>query len=99
MNRDKRLEELEIKRKQISAKIQAIKAREQAQDRKHDTRRKILIGSMVLTMMKRGELSKPQVIHWLDTHLKNDRDRKLFGLLTDKTLEQSTAVNKPESGV
>lgn len=76
----KRLEALEAKRKQIDAQIQAIKAREQKQHRKDDTRRKVLIGGIVLKMVKTGEMPEARLAQLLDRHLDADRDRKLFGL-------------------
>ena len=76
----KRLEALEAKRKQLDAQIQALKTREQAQSRKDDTRRKVLIGGVVLKMVKTGEMPEARLSQLLDKHLDAERDRKLFGL-------------------
>lgn len=76
----KRLEALEAKRKQIEAQIQALKSHEQAQARKDDTRRKVLIGGVVLKMVKTGEMPEERLTQLLDKHLDTERDRKLFGL-------------------
>ena len=75
-----RLESLTAKRDQLNAQIQAIRAREQAQKRKDDTRRKVLIGSVFLKMIKAGEMKQEQLDRILDKHLEKERDRSLFGL-------------------
>ena len=69
--------------KQLKAQKQAIEAREKAkqkeQDRKDDTRRKILLGSMLLKDMENEE-KKTKILADLNEYLTEDRDRKLFGL-------------------
>ena len=69
------------KAKQIEARIQAIEAREKArqkeQDRKDDTRRKILAGSFLLKQME-DEAKKTKILADLNEYLTEDRDRKLF---------------------
>ena len=75
-----RLESLTAKRDQLNAQIQAIRAREQAQKRKDDTRRKVLIGSVFLKLIKDGEMKQEQLDRILDKHLDKERDRSLFGL-------------------
>lgn len=89
-----KLDALTEKRDQINAQIQAIKAREKAQQRKDDTRRKVLIGSVVLQMLKTGEMPEERLIKILDKHLNKQRDRELFDL-QEKTaleLEESTGA-------
>lgn len=51
---NKRLEELTKRRDQITAQIQALKAREQTAEHKHDTRRKVLIGAAVQDRVRKG---------------------------------------------
>ena len=69
--------------KQLKAQKQAIEAREKAkqkeQDRKDDTRRKILLGSYLLKKME-DEAEKQKTLAGLNEYLTEDRDRKLFGL-------------------
>ncbi|KXB09922.1 hypothetical protein [Xylella fastidiosa] len=78
--KEERLKALELKQAQIKAQIQAIKARDTAQERKDDTRRKVLIGSVVLKLIKDGKLEQTQINQWLDDALTAVRDRALFGL-------------------
>ena len=71
------------KAKQIEARLQAIEAREKAkqkeQDRKDDTRRKILLGSYLLKKMENGQ-NKEKILAELSEYLTEDRDKQLFGL-------------------
>lgn len=78
--KSERLEELQKKEAQIKAQIQAIKAQESSEERKKDTRRKILIGGVVLSKVKRGEWGNDRLHSLLNNELKADRDRELFGL-------------------
>ena len=62
---------------------QAIEAREKKkiteQKRKDDTRRKILLGSMLLKDMENEE-KKTKILADLNEYLTENRDRNLFGL-------------------
>lgn len=87
--KEERLKALEQKQAQIKAQIQALKARDTAQDRKDDTRRKVLIGGFVLAQMKKNgigvQLMTYESVRFMDT-LNNDRDRVLFGLAAKPAL-------------
>ncbi len=76
----KRLEQLLKKREELSAQIQKIRAREATQKRKEDTRRKILLGALVMEMMSKGELDRDKLMKRLDGFLTREIDRKLFEL-------------------
>ena len=80
---DQKIAKQEERLKQLKAQKQAIEAREKAkqkeQDRKDDTRRKILLGSMLLKDMENEE-KKTKILADLNEYLTEDRDRKLFGL-------------------
>ena len=77
-------------RKKALEKLQAIKARRQAlvnrekakqkeQERKDETRRKILLGSYLLKKME-DEAEKQKILAEINEYLTEDRDRKLFNL-------------------
>ncbi len=51
------------------------------QKRKDDTRRKILLGSLMIDMIKKGELDEKKILKRLDGFLSRDTDRKLFNFL------------------
>ena len=86
--KSKRLDKLTEKRNQINAQIQAIKYREQTQKRKDDTRRKILIGSVMLKMVQSGEMPKERLAEKLDKHLTKPNERQLFDL-SEKTSQEN----------
>ena len=84
------LETLEQQEKKALEKLQAIKARRQAlvnrekakqkeQERKDETRRKILLGSYLLKKME-DEAEKQKILAEINEYLTEDRDRKLFNL-------------------
>lgn len=50
------------------------------QERAKDTRRKILLGAMLLEKIKRGDTDVNQIRADLDPFLKRNADRELFGL-------------------
>ena len=87
--KEERLKALEQKQAQIKAQIQALKVRDTAQDRKDDTRRKVLLGGFVLAQMKKNGIGVQSVtyesVRFIDT-LNNDRDRVLFGLAAKPAL-------------
>ena len=82
MNRTRqdRIKELEQKKKQIEARIQKLKAIESTKKRKEDTRRKILLGAMVMKLIETGYWQKEEIYEQLDKFLDKAIDRKLFGL-------------------
>ncbi len=86
----KRLEQLLKKREELSAQIQKIRAREATQKRKEDTRRKILLGALVMEMMERGELDRDKIMKRLSGFLTREIDRKLFDF---PVLEKGKASN------
>lgn len=80
MAKTKRLEQLEQKRDQLNAHIQRERNKAQAEERKRDNRRMILIGRMVMREAERNEDTKRGLENRLDRYLDKDRDRELFGL-------------------
>lgn len=78
----KKLEELLKKREQLNAQIQKERNKLSSQQRKEDTRRKILLGALVMEMMKKGELDEKKIMKRLDGFLTSDIDRKLFNFST-----------------
>jgi len=57
-----------------------------AQERKNETRRKILLGGLILKMVKEGKLTQSQLTQWLESGIKAERDRALFGLADKSAL-------------
>lgn len=81
---DERISGLEEKLKQLKTRQARLDARKRAlasrQERKNDTRRKILLGATVLARIDRKELDQAEVNRWLDQSLTRPDDRTLFGL-------------------
>ena len=87
LKRTDRIVQLEEKLRQLKAREQAVDARrrilESRRKRKDDTRRKILVGAVVLAKVEQGELDSGQLRRWLDSVLTRADDRGLFGLRTE----------------
>ena len=82
-NIEKKIEAQLEKLKQLKAQKQAIEAREKnknkEQQRKDDTRRKILLGSYLIKKMQ-NEANKEKILMELNEYLTENRDRQLFDL-------------------
>ena len=82
-NIEKKIEAQLEKLKQLKAQKQAIEAREKTkqkeQERKDDTRRKILLGSYLIKKMQ-NEANKEKILAELNEYLTENRDRQLFDL-------------------
>lgn len=81
---DERIATLETKLKQEKARKQQIEARKRAVDskrkRSEDTRRKVLVGAVILAKVERGEWQQDKLLALLDAYLTRADDRALFGL-------------------
>lgn len=64
---------------QKQATIAREKSKQKEQDRKDDTRRKILLGSYLLKKMENEE-NKEKILAEMNEYLTQERDRKLFNL-------------------
>ena len=84
LKRADKIAQLEEKLSQLPAREQAVDARqrtlESRRKRKDDTRRKILVGAIVLAKVEQGELDAGQLRRWLDQSLTRPDDRGLFGM-------------------
>ena len=79
-----RIEQLEARQKQDAALLARLKARKNQTERKQDTRRKILVGALVLNKARQSALAGDQLVRLLDEGLTAPRDRALFPELTPK---------------
>ncbi len=77
---DSQLEKLEKRKADIQRKIQRIKSAESKKKRQEETRRKILLGSAVLSRIKKGEWPEDKMLAMMNEYLTKDRDRELFSL-------------------
>ena len=90
-----RIADLERRLKQAKALKQQQVARSRAAEKKRqrseDTRRKILVGAVILAKVDHGEWPKERLREWMDKALTRADDRTLFGL---PTLSEEGSVKK-----
>ena len=81
---DERISSLEDKLTELKRRQQRIEARKLAlqtrRDRKVETRKKILVGGVVLDRLAAGQLTDSELRSWLEPALSAPADRALFGL-------------------
>lgn len=81
---EKRIELLEEKLKEAKALKQKQDAQKRAlatkQERQNDTRRKILVGAVILAKVERDEWPRDKLLAMLDAALVHKKDRALFDL-------------------
>jgi hypothetical protein len=86
-----RLQQLKLRQQRVDARKHAIIA---MRDRKADTRRKILLGGLVLEKLQQGEIDKERVSTWLDQALSRPSDRALFDLPARTPVADSAAAER-----
>lgn len=74
---EEKLKQAKAKKAQLDARRRVVETRKKRQD---DTRRKVLVGALVLAEMERGGHIKPIIDRLIDDGLTKERDRALFGL-------------------
>ena len=83
-------------RKKLDAEIKAIEAKERAQRRKDDTRRKIILGGLV---MKAAE-AEPNIMGWLKSLASGEsvsaKDRELLGLWFEEHAAEPAAAESAD---
>lgn len=81
---DDRISTLETRLNQLKARQQRMEARRRSIEarriRKTDTRRKVLVGAVLLARIDQGEFPEAELRTWLDDALTRDDDRAMFNL-------------------
>ncbi len=72
-----RLTQLKLRQQRLDLRRQA---REAQRERKAETRRRFLVGAIVLDLVKSGEFDRAKLQEWLDLKLTRRDDRALFEL-------------------
>ena len=97
-----RIADLEKRLKQAKALKQQQVAREKAAEKKRqrsaDTRRKILVGAVILAKVERGEWPQERLRELLDPALTRVDDRALFGLSPIQEEASQTGPSAKTSG-
>ncbi len=79
-NKLNKLERLKERHKQISEQIKLEQNKRKSEERKKDTRRKILAGALALSHMEKDAEHKAKMERLLREGLTKSTDRELFGL-------------------
>lgn len=77
---EQRLAELQAKKEQLAAQIEKARATIKTDERKRDTRRKIVAGAIALETADIDQEFAQLFQRLLARHLSRDQDRALFGL-------------------
>jgi hypothetical protein len=72
-----RLKQLKLRQQRSDARKRAIEAQ---RERKADTRRKFVVGTVVLAKVRQGDIDAALLRAWLDQDLTRPEDRALFDL-------------------
>jgi len=72
-----RLKQLKLRQQRTEARKRAV---ETQRERKNETRRKFIVGSVVLERVRLGTIDREQFRGWLDQDLTRPEDRILFEL-------------------
>ena len=72
-----RLKQLKLRRQRVDARQRAI---ETMRERKAETRRQFVVGSVILAKVQEGAMDAVQLRDWLDQTLTRKDDRALFHL-------------------
>ena len=82
MGRAQKIKELEARKAKLAEMLAAMKAEERLAhakaERKRDTRRKILLGAMLLARIQNGQLQEAEVRAWLGGFLLKPEEQALF---------------------
>lgn len=81
-----RLQQLKAQQQRVTARQRALESR---RNRKMDTRRKILVGSIVLARVAQGRIPESELRAWLDEALTRPDDRELFDLAAGQANAQA----------
>lgn len=77
---EEQIAELELREAQIKARLQAAKQRQRAEQRKRDTRQKVIIGGMVKAHCERDSAFKAEIDRLLNEHVRRKQDRAALDL-------------------
>ena len=80
LNRNERIAELEKKKQPIANRIVRLRNIESTEQRKLETRRKILAGAWILHRQDHDDRLRLMLMQGLDEFLERDKDRALFNL-------------------
>jgi hypothetical protein len=71
------IQALKMRQRRVDARRRSLDSQ---RERREDTRRKILVGALILTQVERGDYPKEKLHKALDQYLTRPDDKALFGL-------------------
>jgi hypothetical protein len=74
---EEQIQALKMRQRRVDARRRTVDSQ---RERREDTRRKILVGALVLTQVERGDYPKDKLLKALDQYLTRPDDKALFGL-------------------
>jgi hypothetical protein len=74
---EERLRQLKVRKQRVDARRRSLESK---RSRQEDTRRKILVGAIVLAKVEQGAMEESQLREWLSKALTRSDDRALFEL-------------------
>lgn len=94
-----RLERIEQDKKRVRQQLKELKAKESAEERKRDTRRKILMGSWIKHLLDSGKMSMEKFDESTRGFFVKAKDRELLGLppLAEDESQDIEQLESPES--
>lgn len=92
---DDRSAKLLAKRAQIDAQLKIIKLRQSVQERKNDTRRKVIAGALALEHAELNEEFRTELFRLLNRYVKRSQDRSLFDLVPLANDSSDDGATKP----
>ena len=91
-----RIAKAEEKLKQLKAEQQKVEARKKAAEakrsRQEETRRKVLVGAVVLAKLEDGSYPEAEFTAMMEAALSRAEDRKLFGLAVIENTAQTDTI-------
>ena len=94
-----KIDKIQQRIEELKSQLRQEKAKENTRQRKIDTRKKILLGAMLMHWVENGEFKSADLLEGLDKFLTRDSDRVLFGLSSksNDTTSQTASTQKKKS--
>ena len=89
--------ELDARKAKLNARTRRVRSRLAVRERKTDTRRKILVGAMLLKLSDQHPETKEFMVKHLDEFLDHPRDRELFDLAPCEDSDQRATNTNTET--
>ena len=80
MTDNSKIDKIQQQIQALKEQLKKEKTKQNARQRKTDTRKKILLGAMLMHWVETGEFNEAELLKGLDKFLTRESDRALFGL-------------------